>query len=165
MHIVSCSSSQQLCPIKKLIVISMRLWWSFQPRCSKQHSIRLIFQNLKRKSIDFSDQMLLISQQEFNTMSKERRSSHNSKRLLQMKLMIRKLSWKEWKWDLRSLRKARDRVILRLKLKSDHYSPDLHHMEQPIPDLHLYQWFSQVLMKRWNNSKKRQQREKIKIRK
>ena len=90
MYTVSCSSSQPSCQTKRLIGISMKQWWSFQLKSSRQLLIRLIFQNLKKRSIDSSDQMLSTFQLGFSMMSQERRNIRNWKRQHPMKPMTRK---------------------------------------------------------------------------
>jgi len=92
MSIVSCSSNPLLCLTKRLTDTSTRQWWSSQLRYSKQLSIKQISQNLKKKSIGFSDQMHSTFQLEFNMTKLERRSSHNWKKLHQMRRTIKKLS-------------------------------------------------------------------------
>lgn len=76
---VSCSTNQKSCKIKKQTDISTRQWWSSVPRYSRQHSTSRIFQNLRKKSIVFSDQMLSIFLRESNLRRPERKNTHNLK--------------------------------------------------------------------------------------
>ena len=129
-------------------------------KCSKQHLIKQISQNLKRRSIDFSDQTLSTFPPGYSMMNLEKRSSHHSKKPLQMKQMIRKLYWKEWKWDLKFLKKAKDlEDFFAINLKFDHYSVDSSHKEQQILDHPLYRWSSQVLRTKWGSFRMNQIKE------
>ena len=83
----SCNSSLKYSLIRKKIDISMKLWWSFPAKCSSLHLKERIFQSLKKRLIDYSDQMLLIFQLDSSLMNHERKNIHHWKRLRQMKAL------------------------------------------------------------------------------
>ncbi len=70
-----CSSSRRYCRIKSLINISMKQWWSSLAKYFRTLLTRQISRNWKKRSIVFSDRMLLISRKEYSLKSLEKRSS------------------------------------------------------------------------------------------
>lgn len=72
-----CSSSRRYCRTKSLINISMKQWWSSLAKYYRTLSTRQISRNWKKRSIVFSDQMLLTSRKEYSLKSLEKRSSPN----------------------------------------------------------------------------------------
>jgi len=76
---VSCSTNQKSYKIKKQTDTSTRQWWSSVPRYYRLLLISRISQNLRRRSIVFSDRMLSIFLRESNLRRPERRNTHNLK--------------------------------------------------------------------------------------
>ena len=73
----TCNSNPKLLPIRRMTGTFMRPCSFSAPRYFRMLSKRRRYQNLKRKSTDFSVQMLSISHNAFTSMSKRRESIHS----------------------------------------------------------------------------------------
>ena len=90
----SCNSNRRFSQTRSLTSTSMRLWWSFQLKCSKMPSTKVIFRNWRKRSIDYLDPMPLIFLREFNLMSPGKRS------FLSWKMLHRRKTQQTWLRDL-----------------------------------------------------------------
>lgn len=73
--ILSCNSNPKFCRTRKLIAISMKLWWCSQLVCFSRHLTNRIFPSSKRRSTDCSGLMLLTFRRGCSSMRSGRRNT------------------------------------------------------------------------------------------